>query len=156
MNNSLEKVMLHNIKVYIHNLHFNKKQLVFIMKCELKSISGYSIIFSIFLLLGILGSIRFLDDNDYVSDVVTLHANIDNRKANDDIDNAKVKYVFLDNIDIRGSSRTTEIHGGDVGVKVVSTYVRDYGLAPGEYMVRVYAYGDDGKRDIKHRVVVIE
>lgn len=112
----------------------------------------YSIFLSILLVFSLLGSIRFLDDNDFISEDIIVHANLKNR-GSDTIYNTKVKFLVLDDVEIRGASSSTHLDSGDKTSKIAYT---DNNLQPGEYWVRIYAYGDDGKRSIKHRPIIIQ
>ena len=114
-------------------------------------------ILCIFVVFVVMGSIRFLDDNDFTSDGFAIHTNVNNRKGVSEIENVKMKYLFLDDgIDIAGSSSTTDLRGGDIGAKTVYYDIYNNEIPAGEYMVKIYVYGDNGVRRIKHRPIIIQ
>lgn len=100
------------------------------------------------------GSIRFLEDNDYIDERFTLLTNIDNTDQDAAIDGVKVKYLFLGN-DMQGGSRAVRIGPGDNIANKIHAPLED-SLPPGEYLVRIYVYSDDGDRRIKHRPIIIQ
>jgi hypothetical protein len=112
-------------------------------------------ILTILLVFSLMGSIRFLDDNQYLNGSFILHANINNRGGQIDIQNAKLKYIILDSPDVIGTSKTSSVREGDISSKKAFGELQDIGIKPGEYMVRIYIYGNDGVRRIKHREVII-
>jgi len=120
------------------------------------NMKNYTIILSIFLVIGMLGSIRFLEDNDYTSDIITLHANVRNRQSNDTLENVRVRMLVLENGGTLASSGQSNIKSGDVGSKIISTDLYGNALMPGENWVRIYAYDENGNRDIKHRMIIVQ
>lgn len=72
------------------------------------------------------------------------------------IDNVRVKFLLLDDIPIIGSSTANRLRAGDVGSKTMMTDLYGSQLEPGEYWVRIYVYGDNSTRRIKHRPIIIQ
>ena len=124
-------------------------------------------ILTLFVVTITMGSVRFLDDNDFARNSITVHANIDNRASSladesgtiRSVQDVRVKWLLLDAPYIRGASAQRTIAGDSVGTRVVNADLDGYDLPPGEYMVRIYAYGNDGfgnnVRRIIHRPIMI-
>jgi len=115
-----------------------------------------SLIISILVVFVLIGGTRFLDDNDYAKDSIILHTNIDNRMNSEAIDNVRVKFLLLDDIPIVGASTANRLRGGDIGSKTMVMDLYGNQIEPGEYWVRIYVYGDDSTRRIKHRPIIIQ
>ncbi|MCB9358694.1 hypothetical protein H6503_02070 [Candidatus Woesearchaeota archaeon] len=114
---------------------------------------SYTILLSVLIVFAMFGSIRFIDDNLYQESPIILHANIDNRGNENAVDNMRVKFLVLDDYGYAGTSSQNNVRAGDTAAKVAYGY---HDLEPGEYWVRIYAYGDDGERHIKHRPIIIQ
>jgi hypothetical protein len=116
----------------------------------------YTIFISIFLVFMTLGSIRFLDDNDYIGNLVTVHANINNRDNNETISDVRLRFLVLDQGFVYSSSNQNSIKDGAMSSRVATDNLYGSNLAPGEHMIRIYVYGDDGVRRIRHRPIIIQ
>jgi hypothetical protein len=103
-----------------------------------------------------LGSIRFLEDNDYMDDIMMLHVNVNNRGNDYNIKNAKVRFLVLDHGLGYSSSTQNTIRSGDMSTKIARGEVFSDNLEPGEHMIRIYVYGDDGVRRIRHRPIIVQ
>ncbi|MFT4343478.1 MAG: hypothetical protein ACMXYE_01900 [Candidatus Woesearchaeota archaeon] len=125
-------------------------------------------ILTFFVVTVMMGSIRFLDDNDFAQNSITVHANIDNR-ANTLMDetgsirtaqDVRMRWLLLDEPYLRGGSAQRSISGDSVGTRIANVDIDNHNLPPGEYMVRIYTYGNDGAgnniRRIKHRPIIIQ
>ena len=119
----------------------------------MKYIPKFELIFCILTVFLFMGSIRFLDDNDYAQDEIILHANIRNLHESS-ISNVKLKYLVLDGPGIFRSTSASDLGSRDTAAKRLQANTR--GMVPGEYYVRIYAYGEDGEKRIKHRPIIIE
>ena len=103
-----------------------------------------------------MGSIRFLEDNDYAKTGFTLHVNLDNRESMTEAKNVKMKFVVMDDTSIYSATNGNDIMGNDIQSRMIYTPFEYYdNLECGEYYVRIYAYGDNGVRRIKHRPINI-
>lgn len=115
-----------------------------------------NVIICMFLVFGLFGSVRFLDDNDYFGESpLVLHANIDNRGSENSIDGLKVKFLVMDS-EVMGVSGRSYLKGDDVASKVVYTDIYGNDLSKGEHWVKIYAYGKDGERSIKYRPIIVQ
>lgn len=115
-----------------------------------------NLIMCMFLVVGLFGSIRFLDDNDYFGQSpLVLHANVDNRKNSQSIDGLRVKFLVMDS-EVMGVSGSSYLKGNDVTSKTVYTDIYSNDLQSGEQWVKIYAYGKNGERSIKYRPIIVE
>ena len=108
----------------------------------------YPIIF-IFLVLGILGQIRFLEENILVGNELETHVNIVNRERTD-IDNLRVK-MFIPDLGIVISGNPVDIEGRE---KQGRFLFWDADVKQGEYLVRIIASSDKTK-DVKYRYITV-
>jgi len=114
-----------------------------------------SLLIGTLVVLAMISSIRFLDDNDFASNSIIVHTNIDNRVGDSTIRGARAKVVVLDD-GVRMPSAQSNINGGDVSSRVMVTDFYGYPIEAGEYWVRVYVYEEDGERHIRHRPIIIQ
>ena len=106
------------------------------------------LICTILIVFVMIGSIRFIEDNDYAKDEIILHANVKALPNND----FKLKYIIMDDGDVRATSHAS----GSNSVASRTMYSKlDENIKPGEYWFRFYVYGDNGERRIKHRPIYI-
>jgi hypothetical protein len=114
-----------------------------------------SLFVCMFLIFGMFGSIRFIEDNDFFTESpIVLHANIDNRVNDESLKDVKVKFVVMDS-GIYGVSGTSSLKANDITSKYAYSDVYRNDLAKGEHWVRITAYSSTGQRSIKHRPIII-
>ncbi|MFT4303219.1 MAG: hypothetical protein ACMXYG_01520 [Candidatus Woesearchaeota archaeon] len=113
----------------------------------------YGIFLSVLIVFSLFGSIRFLEDNDFISEEIILHANIHNRNSENTMHNTRLRFIVLDDFGTRGVSSGTHVDPGKSTSKIAHS---QHNLEPGEYWVRIYAYSDDGRRSIRHRPIIIQ
>lgn len=114
-----------------------------------------SLLVGTLVVLAMISSIRFLDDNDFASNEIIVHTNIDNRIGDSTIRGARAKVILLDD-GVRMPSIQGNVNGGDVSSRVMTTDFYGYPITPGEYWIRLYVYGEDGERHIRHRPIIIQ
>jgi hypothetical protein len=111
------------------------------------------IITTLLMVFVLLGSTRFLDDNDYIQDEIILHANLNNRGSIDAAEDVRTKFLVL-GTDIRGTSSSSRIRSGGIMQDVIPLDAKN--LQPAEYWVRIYVYGENGQRHIRHRPIIVQ
>ena len=116
----------------------------------------YNFMLCMFIVLGLFGSVRFIDDNDFLGNSpLILHANIDNRESDRSVDGLKVKFLVMDS-ELMGTSGSSYVRGNDVTSKTIVTDLYGNELSAGEHWVKIYAYGKDGERSFKYRPIIIQ
>lgn len=115
----------------------------------------YNLILCFFLVFSMLGSIRFIEDNDYFTESpLILHANLNNRGRDDSLKNVRVRFMVMDS-DIIGVSGSSYLGANDITSKYAFSDVYKNDLPKGEHWVRIVAYSSTGQRTIRHRPIIV-
>ena len=107
-------------------------------------------ILTFFIVFAMISSIRFLDDNDFATDSIILHANIDNRGSQATMRGARAKFVILDDA-TKMPSTQSNINGNDIDARTMSSDFYGNPVPAGEYWVRLYV-----ERHIRHRPIIVQ
>jgi|TARA_Y100000310_G_C20700927_1_gene829809 hypothetical protein len=111
---------------------------------------GRRILFVVFLVFGLIGSIR-ISDPVGSDDLFFMHVNVNNEGTRD-LDDLSVRVLFYD-LGIILQTNSFDLDDGDSTGKLIFWDAPSY-IKPGNYLVRITASNDDVK-EVRHRIVTI-
>ncbi|HJO01501.1 MAG: hypothetical protein QF655_02895 [Candidatus Woesearchaeota archaeon] len=107
----------------------------------------HQILLVMFLVFGLIGTIRTYDYGDGMSFV---HVNVNNDGA-EDLDDLSVRVLIYD-LGVIFQTNSFDLNDGDVDGKFLFLNTAD--VQPGTYLARITASNDD-VRDVRHRYITI-